>query len=56
MYDLLEDAIRAAQEAKQAIIAIEATKQNRATLDGAYNALTESIKQLTKLLQVEVAR
>ena len=50
MYEQLEQAIEAAHEARQAILSIEATKTNRATLDAAFNALGESITQLTKLL------
>lgn len=55
MYELLETAIDAAQDAQQAILSIEATPTNRKSLDAAYNALRESIKQLTTLLEpVEV--
>ena len=50
MYELLKNAIEAAQEARQAILAMEATKTNKATLDAAFNALGESIKQLNRLL------
>mgnify|MGYP000700243327 CR=1 FL=1 len=51
MYDLLETAIHAAQDARQAILAIEATSTNRNTLDAAFNALGESIQQLSRLLE-----
>lgn len=51
MYELLETAIEAAQDAQQAILSIEATPSNRRTLDASFNALSESIKQLTKLLE-----
>lgn len=51
MYELLENAIEAAQEARQAILAMEATPQTKPILDASYNALSESIKQLTKLLE-----
>lgn len=51
MYDQLEQTIEAAHEARQAILAIEATKTNRATLDAAFSALGESIKQLNRLLK-----
>jgi hypothetical protein len=54
MHELLENAIEAAQEAQQAIIAMEANNRNRATLDASYNALSETIRQLSKLLQTEV--
>ena len=51
MYELLEQAIQSAQEARQAILAIEATNTNRNTLNAAFNALGESIRQLAKLLE-----
>lgn len=51
MYDQLEHAIESAQEARQAILAIEATKTNHNTLDAAFNALGEAIKQLNLLLE-----
>ncbi len=51
MYELLENAIQAAQEASQAILAMEATPKTKPILDASYNALRESIKQLTKLLE-----
>ena len=54
MYELLQHAIEAAQDAQQAILSIEATTSNRITLDATYNALSETIKQLSKLLQTEV--
>ncbi len=50
MYELLENAIEAAQKARQAILAIEATPNTKLLLDASFNALGESIKQLTKLL------
>lgn len=49
MFELLETAIEAAQDARQAILSIEANPSNRKSLDAAFNALGESIKQLTKL-------
>ena len=54
MYELLENAIAAAQDAQQAILSIEATTSNRITLDASFNALGETIRQLSKLLQTEV--
>ncbi len=51
MFEHLETAIEAAQDAQQAILSIEATPSNRKSLDAAYNALRESIKQLSKLLE-----
>ena len=54
MHELLEHAIEAAQDAQQAILSIEATPSNRTTLDASFNALSETIKQLSKLLQTEV--
>ncbi len=54
MLESIENAIEAAKEAKQAIIAIEATERNRATLDASYIALSETINLLSKLLQNEV--
>ena len=51
MHELLEHVIEAAQDAQQAILAIEATSANRNTLDAAFNALGESIQQLSRLLE-----
>lgn len=51
MYELLEHAIEAAQEAQQAILSIEATPRTKPVLDASFNALRETIKQLTKLLE-----
>ena len=51
MYELLENAIEAAQEAQQAILSIEATPNTKPILDASFNALRESINQLTKLLE-----
>ncbi len=51
MYELIEHAIEAAQEAQQAILSMEATPSNRTTLDTSFNALGETIRQLTKLLE-----
>lgn len=55
MYESIENAIQAAREAQQSILSIEATPSNKRLLDASYNALGESIKQLTRLLEpVEV--
>ena len=51
MYELLEHAIETAQDAQQSILSMEATPSNRTTLDASFNALGETIKQLTKLLE-----
>lgn len=51
MFELLEAAIEAAQEAQQTILTMEATPKTKPILDASYNALSESIKQLTKLLE-----
>jgi hypothetical protein len=51
MYDTIEIAIETAREAQQAILSIEATPQNRKSLDASYNALRDAIQQLTKLIE-----
>lgn len=53
MYEQLEQAIEAAQEAQQAILQIDPDNQSRKTLDAAFNSLSETIKQLSKLLQTD---
>ncbi len=47
MYELLEHAIEAAQDAQQAILSMEATPNTKPILDASCNALRESIKQLS---------
>jgi len=54
MFDTLEQAIEAARDAQQAVLLIEATDSNRTMLDASYNALSESIRQLSKLLECTV--
>jgi hypothetical protein len=55
MFESIENAIQAARAAQQEILRIEATPNNRRLLDASYSALSESIRQLTKLLEpVEV--
>ena len=50
MFDRLESAIEAAHEARQAILTIEATTENRKLLDTSFNALGDAIKALSALL------
>ena len=51
MFEALETAIEAAQEAQHAILAIEATPKNRTALDATYIALRDAIQHLNQLLE-----
>lgn len=53
-HTLVELAISAAVDAQQELLRIEATEQNKAVLDAAYNALKQTIETLSLLVKTEI--
>ncbi len=52
-YEALESAIEASEQARQAILSIDATKDSKPLLDAAYNALKATIRNLSELINIE---
>lgn len=51
MYDALETAIEADEDAKRAILTVDPTSKSKPALDSAYNALRTAIEELRQILE-----